>query len=91
VDPLERWDSYENFNSSLSQEDVLVDEVDVTSGGRVRVLHLQQTPGPLDGSVYATVNKVKVNGLHNGPLTQSADSGISSTSGSAWSVMCNTH
>ncbi|ELU01243.1 hypothetical protein CAPTEDRAFT_123623 [Capitella teleta] len=60
VDPLERWDSYENFNSLPNQ-------------------------GPLDGSLYATVSKVRserVNGgLHNGPLTQSADSGISSTSG----------
>jgi len=65
---------------------------------RVRVMHVQHTQGPLDGSLYATVNKAPrestpkhtstpsqsvPNGgatvLHNGPLNQSADSGISST------------
>ena len=64
-----------------------IEASEATSGSRVRVLHLQQTPGPLDGSIYATIDKTRqessrVNGgLHNGPLTQSADSGISSTSG----------
>lgn len=57
---------------------------------RVRVMHVQHTQGPVDGSIYATVSKSRsesltkqTNGslLHNGPLTHSADSGISSTSG----------
>ena len=35
-----------------------VDSVDGSSGGgHVRVMHVQHTQGPIDGSLYATVNK----------------------------------
>lgn len=94
-DPLLRWDSYENFD--LMPEDnpddleLIMDEntgeYPLPAGTTNKLRPVPHTEGPLDGSLYATVNKKRIStnnsalGDWDSPHTISMDSGISSNSG----------
>ncbi|ESO86283.1 hypothetical protein LOTGIDRAFT_167325 [Lottia gigantea] len=96
-DQLVRSDSFENFNK-LADGQIDTNENGLHPSGKLRVSHqpVDHSKGPVDGSLYATVNKQKETTstsssrlLSNGPtshvvngnsINSSMDSGISSTS-----------
>ncbi|XP_041374710.1 tensin-1-like isoform X3 [Gigantopelta aegis] len=100
-DGLTRSDSYENFlnlNERIVETDI--NENGLPAGGisKVHVQKIEHSQGPVDGSLYATVNKRKLeshvtsptssvfqNGpthLQNGSITSSLDSGYTGQSSS---------
>ncbi|XP_071112259.1 tensin-3-like isoform X3 [Haliotis cracherodii] len=91
-DNLIRSDSYENFRKVIDDTDINENGIPPEGISKVRVSKVEHEQGPIDGSLYATVNKKRIENqstsssvLHNGPmqngsLTSSLDSGISTSS-----------
>ncbi|XP_013414657.1 tensin-1 isoform X4 [Lingula anatina] len=87
--PIVRWDSYENFNNKM-QDGNLADHDENARPASIRVSHVFHEVGPVDGSLYAQVQKKGMtNGtpapVQNGPHHLSMDSGFHSNPGHNYS------